>query len=448
MSEDPPTAAPASPTREGQRIAKVMARAGLCSRRDAEAWIAAGRVSVNGEVLTSPAFNVSAADDVRVDGERLQRARAHAAVPLPQAARPRRPRRGIPRGGRPIFDALPEELPRVVAVGRLDINTEGLLLLTNDGGLARVLELPATGWLRRYRVRAHGAIDAGAARRAERRRDHRWRPLRRHRGAARARAGLQRLADDGPARGQEPRDQARARASGPVRQPADPRLVRPVRARRSRRGRGRGSAHASAARPARREARRAGGRQFRRRDRRPRAADAAARAQARRAPPGGRARAPRSPRPRGARRGRRSEPEPSQPPRKRKHVSALRAEDRGGRRRARAGASSAAPPATARGARSRSSGSWRRRRNCAGARPRRRAAIARAASGAAAPGGARRGGEPRSARRQAVRQAGVRRAEAALTPRERRQAQQAPALAARAGPPRGKPGGKRPPRRP
>src|SRR5579863_7869269 len=143
--------------RAGQRIAKVMARAGVCSRRDAEAWIAEGRVSVNGAVLTSPAFNVTEADDVRVDGKPL--------------AAPERTRLFLfnkPRGlvttardpeGRPtIFENLPEDLPRLVAVGRLDINTEGLMLLTNDGGLARVLELPATGWLRRYRVRAHGEI--------------------------------------------------------------------------------------------------------------------------------------------------------------------------------------------------------------------------------------------------------------------------------------------------
>ena len=144
-------------TRDGQRIAKVMARAGLCSRRDAEQWIAAGRVSVNGVALTSPAFNVAPGDDVRVDG-----------APLPALERTRLFLFHKPRGlvttardpeGRPtIFDALPEGLPRLVAVGRLDINTEGLLLLTNDGGLARVLELPATGWLRRYRVRAHGEI--------------------------------------------------------------------------------------------------------------------------------------------------------------------------------------------------------------------------------------------------------------------------------------------------
>ena len=159
MSDE--TKAEASQVREGQRIAKVMARAGICSRRDAEAWIAEGRVSVNGEVLSSPAFNVSDADDVRVDGERLgaaERTRLflfHKPRGFVTTARD-------PEGRPTVFAALPPGLPRVVAVGRLDINTEGLLLLTNDGGLARVLELPSTGWLRRYRVRAHGNIDQAA----------------------------------------------------------------------------------------------------------------------------------------------------------------------------------------------------------------------------------------------------------------------------------------------
>jgi 23S rRNA pseudouridine2605 synthase len=140
---------------EGERIAKVIARAGLCSRREAEAWIAAGRVAVNGEKIASPALNVRPSDKIIVDGK-----------PLPGAERTRLFLYHKPRGlvttssdpqGRPtIFGALPAHLPRLISIGRLDLSTEGLLLLTNDGGLARALELPSTAWLRRYRVRAHG----------------------------------------------------------------------------------------------------------------------------------------------------------------------------------------------------------------------------------------------------------------------------------------------------
>jgi 23S rRNA pseudouridine2605 synthase len=142
---------------DGERIAKVMARAGLASRREAEAWIEAGRVSVNGAKITSPALNVSPRDKITVDGK-----------PLPGAERTRLFLYHKPKGlvttssdpqGRPtIFEALPKDLPRLISVGRLDLTTEGLLLLTNDGVLARALELPATGWLRRYRVRAHGKV--------------------------------------------------------------------------------------------------------------------------------------------------------------------------------------------------------------------------------------------------------------------------------------------------
>src|SRR5262247_4567710 len=141
----------------GERIAKVIARAGLASRREAEAWIAAGRVAVNGEPIASPARNVTAADRVTVDGELLP-VRERTRLFLYHKPRGLLTTHADP-GGRPtIFSALPKGLPRLISVGRLDINTEGLLLLTNDGSLARTLELPATGWLRRYRVRAHGRV--------------------------------------------------------------------------------------------------------------------------------------------------------------------------------------------------------------------------------------------------------------------------------------------------
>ena len=145
----------------GERIAKVIARAGLCSRREAEAWIVAGRVAVNGKAIASPALDVTVNDRIVVDGKKL-----------PAAERTRLFLYHKPRGlvttnadpqNRPtIFAGLPKHLPRLVSIGRLDLNTEGLLLLTNDGGLARVLEHPDTGWLRRYRVRAHGRVSQEA----------------------------------------------------------------------------------------------------------------------------------------------------------------------------------------------------------------------------------------------------------------------------------------------
>ncbi len=143
---------------KGERIAKVMARAGLCSRREAETWIREGRVFVDGAVLDSPAFCVTPENRIMVDEK-----------PLPQKAPPRLWLYYKPKGlvtshkdelGRPtLFDALPKDLPRVISVGRLDLNSEGLILLTNDGELARHLELPSTGWVRTYRVRVHGRVD-------------------------------------------------------------------------------------------------------------------------------------------------------------------------------------------------------------------------------------------------------------------------------------------------
>ena len=145
----------------GERIAKVIARAGVCSRRDAERLIGEGKVTVNGKPLASPAVNVTGRDVIAVNGKPLPlRApvrlwRYHKPEGLVVSARD-------PQGRTTVFEALPKEMPRVISVGRLDINTEGLLLLTNDGDLARTLELPATGWTRRYRVRAWGRADQAA----------------------------------------------------------------------------------------------------------------------------------------------------------------------------------------------------------------------------------------------------------------------------------------------
>ena len=144
-------------TQKGERIAKVVARAGICSRREAERYIEQGRIAVNGKVLTSPAVTVLPDDAITVDQK-----------PLPVKEKTRVWRYYKPAGlitshkdpeGRPtVFDSLPDFLPRVISIGRLDLNSEGLLLLTNDGELARRIELPSTGWIRRYRVRIHGEM--------------------------------------------------------------------------------------------------------------------------------------------------------------------------------------------------------------------------------------------------------------------------------------------------
>jgi 23S rRNA pseudouridine2605 synthase len=142
-------------TPKGDRIAKVLARAGVASRREAERMIEAGRVSVNGKLLTSPALNVTASDKIVVDGKLIGEAEEtrlwlyHKPTGLVTT-------NSDEQGRETVFDKLPEELPRVMTVGRLDLNSEGLLLLTNDGELKRKLELPSTGWLRKYRVRVKG----------------------------------------------------------------------------------------------------------------------------------------------------------------------------------------------------------------------------------------------------------------------------------------------------
>ena len=152
---------------KGERIAKRLARAGLCSRREAERWIADGRVAVDGIKLTTPAVVVTEDSLITVDGkpvgspERTRLWRYHKPPGLVTSHRD-------PDGRPTVFEKLPAELPRVISIGRLDLVSEGLLLLTNDGELARRLELPATGWVRRYRVRVHGVPEAAQLKSLER----------------------------------------------------------------------------------------------------------------------------------------------------------------------------------------------------------------------------------------------------------------------------------------
>ena len=142
-------------TPEGERIAKVLSRAGVASRREAERMIAEGRIRVNSKVIDSPALNVTEKDRISVDGKLIAEAEParlclyHKPVGLVTSARDE-------KGRETVFDKLPEDMPRVMSVGRLDLNSEGLLLLTNDGEIKRKLELPSTGWLRKYRVRVKG----------------------------------------------------------------------------------------------------------------------------------------------------------------------------------------------------------------------------------------------------------------------------------------------------
>ncbi len=153
-----------SPEKSGERIAKVIARAGVASRREAERWIEAGRVTLDGKPVASPALNVAVDADIRIDGQPLP---AREATKLWRYHKPRGrlTTHDDPEGRPTIFADLPAELRHAKTVGRLDMNSEGLLLLTNDGDLARRLELPATGWLRQYRVRVHGRIDEDALKR-------------------------------------------------------------------------------------------------------------------------------------------------------------------------------------------------------------------------------------------------------------------------------------------
>ena len=144
-------------TPSGDRIAKVLSRAGIASRREAERMITEGRVKVNGKTIDSPALNVTATDKIVVDGKPVGEPEPpriwlyHKPAGLVTTERDEKDRETV-------FDTLPDDMPRVMSVGRLDLNSEGLLLLTNDGGVKRRLELPSTGWLRRYRVRINGSV--------------------------------------------------------------------------------------------------------------------------------------------------------------------------------------------------------------------------------------------------------------------------------------------------
>jgi 23S rRNA pseudouridine2605 synthase len=216
---------------DGERIAKYLARAGVASRREVERLIEEGKVSVDGKKLTSPAFKVTGKELIRV-GRRT--------ISAPDATRLWRYHKpsGLiatnsdPEGRRTIFDELPRSLPRVVTVGRLDLTTEGLLLLTNDGELARTLELPSSGLERTYRVRAKGTVtpqkieELASGITVE---GVKYQPIT---GGSGPRNGRQYLADRYPVGRQEARGAPRSRSGEPDREPPDPRFLRPVRTRR------------------------------------------------------------------------------------------------------------------------------------------------------------------------------------------------------------------------
>jgi 23S rRNA pseudouridine2605 synthase len=148
-------------SKTGERIAKKMAAAGLCSRREAERWIAEGRVKIDGQAITTPAIVVTDKMSVFVDGKPLT------AAPAPRVWLYHKPAgllttHNDPQGRSTIFESLPSSMPRVISIGRLDLNSEGLMLLTNDGAIARYAELPSTGWARSYRVRVFGQVDEAA----------------------------------------------------------------------------------------------------------------------------------------------------------------------------------------------------------------------------------------------------------------------------------------------
>ena len=237
--------APESP--QGERIAKVIARAGVCSRRDAEKLIAEGRVTLNGETVTTPAIKVGENDVIAMDGKPL-------AEPEPARLWRYHKPSGLvtthkdPKGRPTVFANLPKSMPRVVSVGRLDFNSEGLLLLTNDGEIARRLEMPASGWVRKYRVRLFGKVtqaDLDKLATGITIDGVKYGPIIADLERSK---GMYSWAHGWPEGRQEPRDQAGDGAAGPESGAPDPRALRPVPAGPSRARTGRGNPRQAVAR--------------------------------------------------------------------------------------------------------------------------------------------------------------------------------------------------------